>query len=1432
MKRSLKDVYRRHHSDARLLKPTRLISPRTKRLNDFKGLHNAGQQRNGIIFPPNYNRPKSTSSLSKKTSLERNFPVPCVYKDRHSTCLLTRPTGRKRSAGKSTEKITELAKDVRNSKPREIDVTGGLAVKEHRSYAQMIADYSETVYVRSGFGVAKDGASLIMFNGIHRSPFSTASAVTPKWKSKDRATKKASFRATGSGAVQQEAKFSSGTFVSRYDCRNDHRNIMQAFGNNTDLERASSSYATMIEKYSHTTNVSVDPSGCGNTAVPRRNVSTKFSHASMAFLDTKDNDRPPQAPPGNAGIVSKDLSKEQASNVDKQEPVGWITKMEDVIKDLKRITAKKDEAQARANEKLVLQSVHERAHWLDRVVTAHKKRIRDKKPISGNAMVQEKVNESIEAKENTWGNDTVLAAPKGDHDPITQAPKMAVRNKPTDPISQYIKPRPVGSNTPTKSSSQTPTAATTAPVKEPQIELRMTPSQNESVVSINVDEQATKTAGTRDQLSVVISSKRNETGKVDANNLKSDFGSMQISISESTVPVKQIEFSINGKPVSELKSIVARADKLDVVSSMDKVEIRIPPSQIKAASQQTQNLAATSSRPVPVLNLQIAAKFNEPRIQKPTDTGVRTSPTTNPVIPIPQKPKTHFTPKPPFSEANNADVTSVRTDEDVAGTQQVNPVPAVDARASISRQETDPNVAESSPSTVKGNDAFIHTHSNTNVPPTSPTRQPPVNIGNTNPNKSPEDRAPSNVIPWWTSEDSFKIKKTKNTPKDASAPVEGGTSTTETRESVNLTKTTAPDQQLSSVNPSKTVSPVLPGKDTAAKKPVSDEKQKSDAADSTHRVVRVRSPQKRATVKSASGVKTSKHVKRNSASSIGRIGKKVKYRPKSNLAKTVAAAKKEPDTLTSSTPRSPKAVKYVSVTPQRANISEKPETPEASPPRTEVTEQPIIAWKVEGSKAEQESKTTANVPKPAGPEKYIAPVGKANVQNSKTIHKDTGLEKPANRSAGVSAESSLQFAKGREQDKTNGAIEKKLSRGSETVDEVSNQRLKEILKSMKPIEKREDGTLIDYGVTVPSRKPSGKLRQPTVIPTKTPITIDPKKVIAVPPTKLKDTPSEGKIVEPEKISSVKKETLTEPKNLPNPVKIVDAEKVSSTKKSVEAKTWKTSREPSKINTPEPKVQPKKPLTNEPPKNSLNSGEDNTKQLSTSISSDKKKNGPVEVTATPSQPQLPKNPPKAPLEGTIVRSARVTDKKAASADRLPLEGTVPVSPQKTGVQVAKDDNTFLKGPAVRLEKRLSNTGSAPFKGTIDYRPRNQDSLSTVISINEKSGRNVGETQSEVLPKSTVTETPVDEDRDSAKSGGTVGIPTGPAGLKPASSFAMTKVLSNDKIPDKIKSDEGTPFNEGPETCVLFSSDTMRPEKDMLYSSWLQRFKGKLDDDGVV
>ena len=91
---------------------------------------------------------------------------------------------------------------------------------------------------------------------------------------------------------------------------------------------------------------------------------------------------------------------------------------------------------------------------------------------------------------------------------------------------------------------------------------------------------------------------------------------------------------------------------------------------------------------------------------------------------------------------NNADVTSVRKDEDVAGTQQVSPTSTFDARASISKQETAPNVAESSPPTVEGNDAVIHTDSNTKAPPTSPTRQPPVNIGDTNLNKSARGSCP------------------------------------------------------------------------------------------------------------------------------------------------------------------------------------------------------------------------------------------------------------------------------------------------------------------------------------------------------------------------------------------------------------------------------------------------------------------------------------------------------------------------------------------------------------------------------------------------------------------------------------------------------------------------------------------------------------------
>lgn len=148
----------------------------------------------------------------------------------------------------------------------------------------------------------------------------------------------------------------------------------------------------------------------------------------------------------------------------------------------------------------------------------------------------------------------------------------------------------------------------------------------------------------------------------------------------------------------------------------------------------------------------------------------------------------------------------------------------------------------------------------------------------------------------------------------------------------------------------------------------------------------------------------------------------------------------------------------------------------------------------------------------------------------------------------------MELTKGTEQ-KTDRTAEKNLPRRNETPNDTEDQRLKKILKSMKPIEKRKDGTLVDYGVTVPSRKPPGKFRQSSAIQSKTPIQIDENKVVTLSTTDLKNEPVQIKILEPQKIP-VKKQTPTEPKSVSSQVKIVEAEKISSVKKktSTESKT--------------------------------------------------------------------------------------------------------------------------------------------------------------------------------------------------------------------------------------------------------------------------------------
>ncbi|KAI4500119.1 hypothetical protein M0802_004536 [Mischocyttarus mexicanus] len=156
---------------------------------------------------------------------------------------------------------------------------------------------------------------------------------------------------------------------------------------------------------------------------------------------------------------------------------------------------------------------------------------------------------------------------------------------------------------------------------DPQVELRMMPSGKESVVSVNV-ESIGRTTEPRNlnskELSVVVVSNNNQTSSnALPTNLRSEnqskFGTMCISISEDSLPVKELELFVNGKPISDVRSIKARTETLNVLTSMDKVEIRVPYSQDNpnTLNQSPKSFVKNLSNPESVLKLRIATAFDE-----------------------------------------------------------------------------------------------------------------------------------------------------------------------------------------------------------------------------------------------------------------------------------------------------------------------------------------------------------------------------------------------------------------------------------------------------------------------------------------------------------------------------------------------------------------------------------------------------------------------------------------------------------------------------------------------------------------------------------------------------------------------------------------------------------------------------------------------------
>ncbi|XP_078052567.1 uncharacterized protein LOC144478495 [Augochlora pura] len=1386
----LSQIRTRRHSDLRW------TASRAKGAVDFKAIDNGEQRTNSAGSQKR--RPKLKTTVGKKTwekcSEEEHF------QNRRRISYEAKKTASQCSNYRQVGKPTNFTKDAGNIETPVIE-------EEPRSYARMIAAYSEDMYSKNAFAALKDGAGLPMIAKTCPSPFSNPCVISMK-----------PFLSAGPTATCREANFSTETSAVRKDFDNSRGDSVDRVERGENELEKSATYAGIIERYSHTVTLNVDPRAWRSNRMSRRNVSTKFDNepttveeleSIVVAAETKEI-----VASSKKGISDDSDEPKANDNREKREVRRESQTTRDVIKDPRRIATMKDDTDAKSREKSTLQPADEAADWLDKVVSAHKKRIRDRKVAS--ARTPEGANENVEMS----------------------------GNKPSNPIADYIRRGTAGSNTqggagqaPTNNSAQ-PTAVYDS-AKQPQIELRMTPSQNESVVAINVDELAQNAQAGQDRLSVVISSKKN--GVATDRATRPDFGSMQISISEDTIPVKQIEFSINGKPVSELKSIVARTDKLDVVGSMDKVEIRIPPKDNNARMRNQQQATKSAAHPSAVLNLHINAKFNEPRVQQPKSTGVKRDPT--PVTPRVVPPNQSSVPprsynvsssssqNEPVSKFDDTVVNVEGREERPKNLSQINPTEVFQTGAS--RMSTN---------LVGNRDKAVSQNVNTGG------SRPPRNSQDTrvNPEKprrdgSTRNREPSNMIPWWSSEEPFNnIRRKGSGDKDASPALVDVVAEPEIPEA--KTERTLQPKNVVIVNPEENPK-IVPSEMEADWKKV-DEKS-SELLDAS--VVKVTSTQRYVPAKPA--MKSSKHTKRRT-----KVSKKM-----SRVRSTVKTISKQHfDRPINSVP-APKLVKFEAVTPRRVDVDR-------------VTEAKGAVVK-NRTKAEEETKRQ---------KRDVARAEDGNMQRSGVVNGPADLERSANRSAGVSAKS-----EGKSSDKMRDTVEKVSPAGRPPGKHTIDRRMAEILKTMKPIEKREDGTLIDYGVTVSSRNDGNGVPQVLPVsknradrsniaklkenvPDQIEILRKPKAAAKMKEVKddrakmleeeksssgrkeLSKTKDQDKIVDPVKISSVKKETVTEPKIVSKQAKIVEPVKVFSVKKSnvpddPKSSTYKKQLHQGPKNlTHQPRLDSEYVLSkqwildagSEPDKLQHSRAKVQLKDKKTAdapINSDSMKISPTEKTGNRLKLVKPEDSPKPTRESVDKKETTSISSKelearpsvmapqnaqpAAKKWRIrscpPTQRTVDKKPEKTSPGIA--------------DKSLKETGAAPFKGTI-RQPPSKGNLANFSSVDKEERKTSGP-----------------DNAESTRGGPGFGnFIVGPAGLKSSRSFVMHTTTSVDKVSkpastalqrEKKSRDEGKddikkPINGEHRQLYLPPNQSERPEKDLLYASWLQRFKNSVDDDKIL
>ncbi|XP_018360419.1 PREDICTED: uncharacterized protein LOC108759468 isoform X1 [Trachymyrmex cornetzi] len=674
----------------------------------------------------------SMTSLKKKSSMHKKLPSENIAKRvyHYSTCQNVKFNSNEINKQFMTHNnaIINGAKDINrhNSFMATIE-----KYPRPRSYAEMIADYSESLYKEATAGARKD--SFYFNNAICKSPFSTFS-VPPQAK---KIMNVAEYSELSIERQKNDFPFpvKSSDFYNQRKNKNINRNYVTT---NDDLKSDDQSYAKLVADCSKSLHNIPITNVLNNNLVSKRNMLERNSFESVIATTRRTSGTQETTRKIIPAISTMPLEKNIKEKVINLKENDWLKEMENVISDLKNVT---DRKAARVDVPKMKKFDNQK----EKDTTTRKLSCQSDKIDR-----MEKRKKVLELQKHNYSHSS-----------------GKISNLP-----QYFG-NAAESSAVKKNSTLASTSGNTV-LKQPQVKLRMVPSEKESVVSINVNQDSFGSLdplnSTSKHLSVVVQSDQKEDVKLMDNqwnaptlrrtnksaSQSSAFGPMYISISEDSAPVKQIEFSINGKPVSELKSITARTEKLDVVSSADKIEIRIPfvKDDLNVLDKTREGDLSKGIKPKgQILNVQISANFQDEStkdssIEKPAKTiqyqyDRDTIPISQPISKTPYLSNNFPKVREETFSSNNI--------------QQYECTKQMDIK--FDDNETNIKKYKTGTSLIKEiNNVEVES---LNTRRTNTTGFPEANKYNEN--ESSDNRVPSKMIPWWSSSDSFnKIRKKEN----------------------------------------------------------------------------------------------------------------------------------------------------------------------------------------------------------------------------------------------------------------------------------------------------------------------------------------------------------------------------------------------------------------------------------------------------------------------------------------------------------------------------------------------------------------------------------------------------------------------------------------------------------------------------------------------